>query len=143
MAFNTSAGDISIGVVDSGELWEDSFSITTHDFDSNIKTGKFASINAGILETGITGTLAGVVCRNTTGSLEVDAVDDVHEHTATVRFVRSGVITVAVLTGNTPEFGGKVYTDTDGKATTDDGKTATNAEFIQEHKTDVWLIRLI
>jgi hypothetical protein len=143
MAFSDSAGVILFDKVDSGELWSDSFSITTDKFDPTILTGKFASYDAGILKTGIAGTLAGVICRDIAGSIDVDTIDAVHERTVTVKFVRSGVITVDVLTGNTPEFGGKVYTDTDGKATTDDQKTATNAEFIREVKTDVWLIRLI
>lgn len=142
MAFDVSSGDISIAPVGSGELWQDSFSITTHDFNPSIKTGKFASINAGILATGVTGTLAGVVCRDIAGSLEVGADDDVHPHTATVRFVISGAISVAVESGKTPSFRGKVYTNATGEATTDID-TETNAEFIREEKPGVWLIRLI
>lgn len=143
MAFSDSTGKVSPDEVGGGELWESFFSMTTSKFDPNIKTQKFASYNAGVLETGVTGTLAGVVHRDITGSLEVDNIDNVHERTTTVRFTRAGVISVDVLTGKTPAFGGLVYTDTDGKATTDNTKTLTNGEFIREIKTDVWLIRLI
>lgn len=143
MAFNTSLNDVSIDPVGGGELWDSDFSITTDKFDPSIKTHKFASFDNGILNTGITGTLAGVVMRDITGSLDVGSDDAVHERTVTVSFIRSGVCSVDVLTGNTPAFGGKVYTDTDGKATTDNTKTLTNGEFIREIKTDVWLIRLI
>ncbi len=143
MAFGNSTGDISIQPVNGGEVWENNFFITTSKFSQGIKTNKFASYNNGVLGTGITGTLAGVVVRDITGSLEVGADDDVHPHTQHVTFVRAGVVSVDVLTGNTPAFGGLVYTDNDGKATTNNAKTLTNAEFIREIKTGVWLIRLI
>lgn len=144
MAFLSSGSEVSTAPVGSGELWDGIFAINTDRFDAaNIKTGKFASFDGGILKTGITGTLAGVVCRNIAGSLEVDETDDVHDRTSLVRFVRAGTITVDVLTGNVPVFAGKVYTDVDGKATTNVAKTPTNAEFIREVKADVWLIRLI
>ncbi len=153
MAFSNSTGIVQPDKVGGGELWDSEFSITTHDFDPNIKTRKFASyVDVGTppnvvptLFTGVAGTLAGVIMRDITGSLEVDNDDDVHERTTTVRFVRSGVVSVDVATGLVlpAKFGVKVYTGTDGKATTDDTKTLTNAEFIREIKTDVWLIRLI
>lgn len=143
MAFGSSAGDISIQPVDGGEVWENNFFITTGKFSQGIKTRKFASYNNGVLETGITGTLAGVVVRDIAGSLEVGADDDVHPHTQHVTFVRAGVVSVDVKIGDVPVWAGKVYTDADGRATTDNTKTLTNAEFIREIKTDVWLIRLI
>lgn len=143
MAFDNSGGVINIEKVGGGELWKDEFSITTDKFDPAIKTRKFASYNAGILETGVTGTLAGVVVRNITGSLEVDEPDDVHERTTTVRFIRSGVVSVDVEESDIPAFGGKVYTRADGRATTDPADTLTNGEFIREIQTNVWLIRLI
>lgn len=145
MSFTNSTDKITPDAVGGGELWDSEFSITTHDFDPDIKTRKFASYDNGVLKTGVTGTLAGVVMRDITGSSEVEADDDVHERTSTVRFVRSGVVSVDVVTGKTPEFGGFVYAGDDGKATTEITTTEikTNAEFIREVKTDVWLIRLI
>jgi hypothetical protein len=142
MAFNAN-DKIKPANVGSGEIWHDGFITHTSKFDANIKTGKFASLVAGVLTTGTGGTLAGVVVRKITGSLEVAEEDDVHERVTEVEFMRAGGISVDVKTGDSPAFGGKVYVDTDGRATTDNSKPLSNAEFIREIAGDVWLIRLI
>lgn len=142
MPFSSSAGLINIGKVGAGEVWNKTQTLATYDFDEDIKTGLFASFTtAGVLDNGVTGTLAGVVARKIENEITSD--NTLSDVTSTVRYVRNGYITVTTKAGVTPAFGSKVYTGTSGEADTDSGATATNAEFIEKIDTNVWLIRLV
>jgi len=60
-----------------------------------------------------------------------------------VEYIRQGLVTVRVATGETPAQFGAVYADNaTGEATATDTDIAVSGEFIEEFQDGVWLIRL-
>ena len=141
MSFNSVNGQIGIGATGVGELWDaGGFKMTTRNFDSDIRYGRFAGFDGGVLTSGHSPEV--VVYRDLNEDLE--QVDHkFNPATSQIPLIRQGAVTVAVTTGQTPSVFGKVYMDVDGKATTDNAKPLTTAEFIRPIQTDVWLIRLV
>lgn len=141
MSFSSVNGQINISATGVGELWGvGGFKMTTRDFDANIKIGTFAGFDGGTLTSGHSPEV--VVLRDLNEDLEqVDG--GFNPATSQIPILRQGAVTVAVTTGNTPDVFARVYMNVDGKATTDNTKPATTAEFIREIQTDIWLVRLV
>lgn len=130
----------------------DGVTLTADTFEDGLVVGRFAKLDSGSLDNmdgSASPVVAGVVLRQAANPVEdgetVDA--DLYKQ---VEYKRSGPVTVDVVSGNTPAAFGTVFVNNvagadAGKATTtDDGTTEpTNAEWIEEVATDVWLIRLI
>jgi hypothetical protein len=116
-------------------------------FEDGLKTGRFAKIDAGSIDNfdgSGTPVTVGVVKRDVGGSLEAGGT--IAAATATkIEYIRQGLVSVEVKTGETPSLFDRVYISNDGDAN-DGMATATNtdvevnAEFIREIKTGVWLI---
>ena len=136
--------------VGAGERFDkDQTILTAQTFEDGLKVGLFAKLDTGSLDNmdgSATPTIAGVVTRNVASPIEDGGVIDAALFSV-ADYARSGLATVAVKTGETPTQFGAVFASNlgdanDGKALTAAG-IATNAEFIEEVKTDVWLIRLV
>lgn len=126
------------------------FILSSEVFEDGLNIGRFAKLDTGSidnLDASATPVIAGVVIRNVTNPIE-DGDTYKIANTIAVEYVRAGIVTVEVKTGETPAKFGAVYAhnlaDADaGKAVT----TATNAvtttgEFISEISPNVWTIRL-
>lgn len=136
--------------VGAGERWgNNNIVLTSRDFEDGLVVGRFAKLDSGSIDNmdgSSSPVLAGVVMRHATSPVEQTTVDaDLYDQ---VEYVRAGLVTVRIKDGETPAQFGTVYVSNAGDA--DDGlATATNsdieasAEFIEEVKTDVWLIRLL
>lgn len=121
-------------------------------FEDGLVVGRFAKLDAGSIDNidaSVTPVVAGVVLRNVTNPIEDAGVVDADLFDK-VDIIRSGLVSVDVVTGNTPAAFGAVFVN--NQATADAGKATTvddvntepsNAEFIEEIQTDVWLVRLI
>jgi len=144
---------LDVPQVDSGEIYgvnNTLFSATV--FEDGLVAGRFAKLDTGSIDNmdaSVAPVIAGVVKRSISNAIEDNGLFDT-DITNKIEYLRSGLITVDVITGITPAAFGPVFAhnvaDANvGKATTTDDATTepTNAEFIQEIKTDVWLIRLI
>jgi hypothetical protein len=116
-------------------------------FEDNLKIGRFAKLDTGSIDNmdgSATPQIAGVVLRNIAGPVEDGALIDAQLY-ETIDYVRGGLVTVNVKTGETPSVLGKVYASNagdanDGLATATGTDVPTNAEFIAEVQTGVWLI---
>lgn len=116
-------------------------------FEDGLKVGRFAKWDTDQLDNfdgSATPVIAGVVLRNVANPVEDLATIDADLYSQ-VEYMRQGLVTVDVKTGETPARFGRVYISNDGDA--NDGlATATNtdvdanAEFIEEVQTGVWLI---
>lgn len=114
-------------------------------FENGLKTGRFAKLGAGSLDNldgSATPTIAGVVLRKVADALESGATIDASLYNQ-VEYLRAGLVTVDVKAGATPSKFGAVYaSNTTGEATATNTDIATGAEFIEEVKPGVWLVRL-
>ncbi len=156
MSFTNLNGQINIQKVGAGEIQPNGGNVilsTTNfentDATSRVLAGRFASIEAGKLTLGNANTngntIAGVIVRETTNSLEVNPDSSFDAATNIISYIRSGLITVDAADNTVPAAFTKLYAvDADGKASaTAASNTATNAEFIEEIKSKVWLVRLV
>lgn len=124
--------------------------LTAKTFEDNLLMGRFAKLDAGSLDnldSSATPVIAGVVLRNAASPVEDGGAVDSDLYSQ-VEYMRQGLVTVDVKTGDTPAQFGTVYADNVtaleyGKATTTAlNNIETTAEFIEEVKTGVWLIRI-
>lgn len=121
--------------------------LNTTVFEDEIIVGRFAKLDSGSidkLDGSATPEIAGVVIRNVAASLEDGDTVDAAIYNQ-IDYMRSGLVTVKVKTGETPALLERVYVSNDGDAndglaTATNTDVAVNAEFIKEMKTDVWLI---
>lgn len=122
--------------------------VTETTFEASLKIGRFAKIDTGSLDNmdgSATPVIAGVVLRNIANAIEDGAVIDAS--VSQVEYLRCGVVSVAVKSGETPTRLGRVYVSnagdaSDGMATATATDVAVNAEFLEELSTGVWLIHL-
>jgi len=139
-------------VVGSGELsGNNNIVLSAATFEDGLIMGRFAKLDTGSIDNidaSVTPVVAGVVLRDVPGAVEQAGVVDANT-TTHVNYIRSGLVTVDVKTGDTPAAFGDVFVHNlaDANAgiatTTDDANTEpTNAEWIEEVQSDVWLIRL-
>lgn len=126
--------------------------LSSDTFEDGLIVGRFAKLDSGSLDnldSSATPNIAGVVLRSA-----ANAIEDGQTYDATlikqVEYTRSGLVTIDVVAGQAPTAFGPVFaSNTDdanrGKGTTVDDATteATNAEWIEEVASDVWLIRLV
>jgi len=123
--------------------------LTTTVFQNLLKIGVFAQLKAGSIanmDGTATPTIAGVVLRNVSAPIESGGVVDntIYQQ---VEYMRQGLVTVQVMAGVVPVQFQPVYASnvlaTGGQATNiATGNIATGAEFINEIKPGVWLVRL-
>lgn len=125
-------------------------------FEDGLLAGRFAKIASDILENmdgSVTPVIAGVVKRRVANAVEdADAFDNTLFGDSQ-QYVRSGLVSVKALTGESPvKFAAITASNAgdthDGKASVvaaDVDHIATNAEFIEvsDASTDVWMIRLV
>lgn len=124
--------------------------LTARAFEDNLVIGRFAKFDSGSLDnvdSSATPVIAGVVLRKGSNPIEDGSTID-GELFKQVEYLRTGLVTVDVVAADNPTLFGDVFVkntnDADaGKATTVNDATtvAANAEFIEEVKPNVWLIR--
>ena len=136
-----------------GELYGNNhtiFSAAKSEWLTGLNGGRFAISKAGIIQNAdgtATPVLAGVVTRNPSGAVENDEAytTDLASH---VEYVRTGAVSVYVKAGEVaPDLFGNVYMSNagdadDGLATSTNTDVLTQAEFIREETTGVWLVNL-
>jgi len=137
--------------IGSGELYgSNNICLTAKTFENGLVVGRFAKMDTGSLDNidaSTTPVIAGVVLRFVSNALESGATITTDLYSQ-VEFLRAGLATVDVVTGDTPSFGGVVYVENQtageyGKATTTSAGNVTTAyEFLEEVTTDAWLVRL-
>lgn len=118
-------------------------------FEDGLKTGRFAKLDTGSIDnfdSSATPVPAGVVLRDIPGPEEAGGTIDAATATK-VEYLRFGLVSVDVKTGETPTLFERVYISNagdanDGLATATNTDVAVNAEFIMELQTDVWLINM-
>lgn len=120
-------------------------------FENGLAVGRFAKLDAGSIDnidSSASPVVAGVVLRKASNPIEDASTIDSNLF-GQVEYLRAGLVTVDVVAADTPAQFDSVFVkntnDADaGKATTVDDATteAANAEFIQEVKANVWLVRL-
>lgn len=119
--------------------------LTADTFEDGLKVGRFAKLDAGSLDNldeSATPVIAGVVLRNAAAPVEDGGVIDADLY-GQVEYIRQGLVTVDVKTGETPAQFGAVYADNaTGEATATNTDIAVSGEFIEEVQAGVWLIRL-
>jgi hypothetical protein len=134
--------------VGAGERWGVVNTILSTDaFEDGLRVGRFAKWDTNQLDNmdgSATPTIAGVVLRNVANPVEDAATVDADLQT-NVEYIRSGLVSVRVKSGETPTRFGKVYASNagdanDGMATATNTDVPTNAEFIEEIQNGVWLI---
>jgi hypothetical protein len=121
--------------------------LTARSFEDALVVGRFAKIDAGRLDNmdgSATPVIAGVVLRNVANPVEDDATID-SDLFSSVEYIRQGLVSVRVKSGETPSRFARVYVSNagdanDGMATATATDVAVNAEFIEEIQTGVWLI---
>ena len=132
----------------SGELLGTShIALAATTFEDGLKIGRFAKLDGGSIDNldgSITPVIAGVILRNDAGIVEDGGTIDSSVY-GQIEYLRQGLVTVDVKTDETPALFGRVYAShagdaNDGLATADNTDVDTNAEFITEIQTDVWLI---
>ena len=147
MAF-TEAFSNDIANVGAGERYgTGNVELNTTVFEDEIVVGRFAKLDTGSidkLDGSATPTIAGVVIRNVASDLEDGDTVDAAIYNQ-IDYVHSGLVTVAVKSGETPTLLERVYVSNDGDAsdglaTATNTDTPVNAEFIKEIKSGVWLI---
>jgi len=119
-------------------------------FQNLLKVGVFAQLAAGSIDNmngSLTPTIAGVVLRNVAAPIESGGVID-NTIYPQVEYLRQGLVTVQVMAGVVPVQFQPVYASnavaTAGQASNvAAGNIATSAEFINEIKPGIWLIRLV
>lgn len=120
---------------------------TARTFEDGLRVGRFAKLDTGSLDNmdgSASPVIAGVVMRNVANPVEDAATIDAALYDQ-VQYIRQGLCTVDVKTGETPERFGRVYVSNagdanDGLATATNTDEAVNAEFIEEVQSGVWLI---
>ena len=119
--------------------------LTARTFENGLKVGHFAKLDTGSLDnldTSATPVIAGVVLRNPAAPVEDGATVDADLY-GQVEYIRQGLVTVRVATGETPAQFGTVYADNaTGEATATNTDIEVSGEFIEEVQDGVWLIRL-
>ena len=132
----------------SGELLGTShIALAATTFEDGLKIGRFAKLATGSIDNldgSGTPVIAGVILRNDAGIVEDGGTIDSSVY-GQIEYLRQGLVTVDVKTGENPALFGRVYASNagdanDGLATADAADVDTNAEFITEIQTDVWLI---
>lgn len=120
-------------------------------FEDGLKFGRFAKYDSAQLDnmdSSATPQIAGVVLRSQSRSAEdTDSVDSSLGYTVTTRLL--GMVTIEVVSGDTPAKFGAVFASNagdsnDGKATTTDVATteSTNGIFWEDQGNDVWSVIL-
>lgn len=147
MSFSTGAINDQQAVGAGERLGAYAIALESTVFEDSLKVGRFAKLDTGSLDNmdgSASPVIAGVVLRNVANPVEDGAVIDADLYSQ-VSYIRQGLVTVDVKTGETPSLFDRVYVSNDGDA--NDGlATATNtdepvnAEFIMEVQTGVWLI---
>lgn len=139
--------------VGAGELYGNDNTVLSQDtFEDQLVVGRFAKLDTGSIDNidaSAAPVVAGVVLRNVANPIEDGSVID-SSLFDTIDICRAGLVSVDVVTGDTPAKFGAVFVNNEatadaGKAsTTDDATTEpSNAEFVEEVQTDVWMVRLI
>jgi len=149
MAFSTGTLNDIAGVGAGERYGKSNVELSSTVFEDGLIVGRFAKLDTAsidLLDGSGTPSLAGVVLRSVSMDLESgQAIDsDIYNQ---ISYLRSGLCTVAVKTGESPAVLGRVYVSNDGNAhdglaTATNTDVAVNAEFIMEIKTDTWLIYL-
>ena len=119
----------------------------TDTFEDGLRVGRFAKLDTGSIDnmdSSATPVIAGVVLRDVANAIESGGTVDSDLYSE-VNFMRQGLVTVDVKTGETPAAYGRVYASNagdanDGLATATNTDVDTNAEFIEEVKPGTWLI---
>ena len=138
--------------VGAGEtLGVDGIDLSADVFEDGLVVGRFAKLDTGSLDnidSSVTPVIAGVVLRNTASAVE-DGNTITTDNANIVEYRRTGIVTVDVVSADSPAKFGTVYVkntaDADaGKATTVDDATTEpfDAEFLHEVQTDVWAVLL-
>lgn len=149
MAFNAAFSN-DIENVGSGERYGNcNIILGTTVFEDGLKIGRFAKYDTGSVDNfdgSATPLIAGIVIRDVARSVEDEGTIDATLYKQ-AQFMRWGLVTVEVKTGETPTKFGRVYVSNDGDAndglaTATSSDVAVNAEFIEEIKTGVWLINI-
>jgi len=149
MAFSSPFSN-EIGAVAGGERFGSSNIILSNTvFEDKLKIGRFAKLDTAQIDNmdgSATPSIVGVILRDEARAIEDGAVID-KELYSQINYIRSGLVSVDVKTGETPALLGRVYVSNagdanDGLATATNTDVAVNAEFIQEIQTGVWLIYL-
>ena len=133
--------------VGAGERFTDQVILTATDFEDALKVGRFAKLDTGSIDNmdgSATPVIAGVVLRNVASPIESGATVDADLYTH-IEYMRQGLVSIDIKTGETPDQFGRVYVSNagdanDGLATATNTDVAVNAEFIEEIQTGVWLI---
>lgn len=152
MSFDTSV-TIDFKSIQAGEpLGDNNIILGGTSFEDGLIPGRFAKLDSGQidnLDSSGTPVIAGVPLRKVSDAVEKAGLHDT-ELKQDIEYLRAGLVTVDVVSADSPAQFGTVYAkntdDADrGKATTVDDATteATGAEFIEEIATDVWLVRLV
>jgi len=149
MAFDTAFSNDVAGVGSGERYGTSNVELSSTVFEDGLIVGRFAKLDTGsidLLDGSATPSLAGVVLRSVSRDLNSGAEIDAAIY-GQIEYLRSGLCTVAVKTGETPAVLGRVYVSNDGGAndglaTATNTDVAVNGEFILEIKTDVWLIYL-
>ena len=149
MAFNAAFSN-DIENVGSGERYGNcNIILGTTVFEDGLKIGRFAkydTLSIDNMDGSGTPVLAGVIIRDVARSVEDEGTVDATLYKQ-AQFMRSGLVTVAVKTGEIPAKFGRVYVSNagdanDGLATATSSDVSVNAEYIEEIKTGVWLINI-
>lgn len=119
----------------------------TDTFENGLKVGRFAKLDTGSIDNfdgSATPVVAGVVLRDVANAIEAGGTID-EDYYSDIAYMRQGLVSVDVKTGETPAPFGRVYASNDGDvndglATATNTDVDTNAEFIQEVKPGTWLI---
>lgn len=122
--------------------------LTATTFEDGLRVGRFAKLDGGSIDNmdgSASPVIAGVVLRNVANAIEDDDTID-RELYEQAEYSRRGLVTVDVKDGEAvPDMFGAVYASNagdadDGLATSTDTDIETNAEFIREVQTGVWLV---
>lgn len=134
----------------SGELvGQNHIVLSAETFEDGLKVGRFAKLDTGSIDNfdgSATPVVAGVVKRYIYNSTEDANLLDQDNHTF-IEYIREGLVTVQVKSGDTPALLDRVFISNDGDAndglaTTSNAQVDANAEFIAEVSSDTWLIYL-
>ena len=147
MAFD-SGFQLDPAAVGGGERYGSDLVILGSDtFEDGLKSGRFAKLDTGSIDNfdgSATPVVAGVVLRSVANAMESGGTYDDALYSE-IDYMRQGLVSVDVKTGETPALFGRVYASNDGDAndglaTATNTDVDTNAEFIMEIKTGTWLI---
>ena len=149
MSFATGHLDDNQNVAGGERYGANIIALTATTFEDQLKYGRFAKLDTGSIDNmdgSATPVIAGVVLRNVANVVEDGDVIDSSLYEQ-MEYLRQGICTVDVKTGETPALFDRVYVSNagdanDGLATATNTDEAVNAEFIMEIQTDVWMIYL-